>query len=647
MKQMKVRYFMTAVLVVGVLVSLPDASAQYKLTPLQKRLLSGFVSHELDEQQARSQTATNLLAPFTNAPNFFSVRSSDPLAYFPAGSDECKETIGGNVKVNQNCLNLTDPNLQGRGQANNETSIAQDPKHPDHLVASDNDYRRGDGGCGAAYSLDGGDHWRDSIPPIGFTRGAAAFGVAREYWEASGDTSVAWDTRGNAYLACQTFDRGNGGLTNNPDLSSAVYVFRSTQNNGASWNFPARPVVEFNDAAGSGLVLEDKPLMTVDNHAGSPFQDRIYVTWTEFAADGSAYIWESHSDDYGETFSSRVLVSGNNTTLCTITFGLGTPQGNCNENQFSDPFTGSDGALYVAFNNFNNAVSGSDNRNQILLAKSIDGGVSFSLPVKVGDYYDLPDCATYQAGQDAGRACVPEKGSSMNSVFRATNYASGAVQPKHPSVVAVTFGSYINIHSNESNGCAPAGFAASGNNTFTGVKTAGACNNDILLSVSTNGGSSFTGTSTDPRMLPSVNQGKDVSDQWWQWAAFTRSGALAVSYYDRKYGNDETTGSNDVSMSSSFDGIHFKTVRATSSSMPSPTQFPDVQGNSVFFGDYTGLSAVNNIHPIWMDTRNQELFLCPGTGAPGVPPAVCTASEPNGLKANDQDIFTTTLEVVE
>ena len=46
--------------------------------------------------------------------------------------------------------------------------------------------------------------------------------------------------------------------------------------------------------------------MTVDNNAHSPFRDRIYVTWTEFAADGTAYIYEVHSDDYGETFSDRV-----------------------------------------------------------------------------------------------------------------------------------------------------------------------------------------------------------------------------------------------------------------------------------------------------------------------------------------------------
>lgn len=630
------------VLVVGVLLFSLDASAQNALTPLQKRHLSGFASHEVDLQ---TPPQANLLAPLNNAPSLFLSMPTFTANYFPAAGDECKEKIGTNVKVNQNCLNLSDSDLQGRGQAANETTIAQDPNHPNHLVASKNDYRRGDGACIAAYSLDNGQHWEDSALPVGFTRGTAFGGVAREYWQASGDPSVAWDSKGNAYHACQAFERG-AGTTNNPDRSSAVYVFRSTLNNGASWNFPGRAVVETYTT--TGAPLEDKPYMTVDNHTGSPFQDRIYVTWTEFAADGSAYIWGSYSQDYGETFSPRVLVSRNNTTLCTNTFGAGTPQGNCNENQYSQPFTGSDGALYVVYANFNNSLSSlTDNHNQILLAKSADGGATFSGPVLVGNYYDLPDCATYQ-GQDFGRACVPEKGSSMNSVFRATNYPVGAVNPKYSNVVAVTFGSYINVHSNELNGCVPAGASSStGNNLFTGVKTAGACNNDILLSVSNNGGATFTGGATDPRALTTVNQaqGQGVSDQFWQWAAFTRSGALAVSYYDRKYGSDETTGSSDVSLSWSFDVIHFGTVRVTSSSMPTPTQFPDSQGNSVFFGDYSGLSAVGDIHPIWMDTRNPDLFLCPGTGAPGVPPAVCTLSEPNGLTANTQDVFTTTVSL--
>src|SRR5207253_11045276 len=129
-----------------------------------------------------------------------------------------------------------------------------------------------------------------------------------------------------------------------------------------------------------------------------------------------------------------------------------------------------------------------------------------------------------------------EKGSSTRSVFRATDYPSGQVDPHHANLVTVAFGSYINADSNESNGCAPTGFAADGNPTYTGVKTPGACANKILLKVSTNGGSSFNG-STDPRNGEVVTQERAQrhTDQWFQWSAFTRSGKLAVDYYDRQY----------------------------------------------------------------------------------------------------------------
>jgi hypothetical protein len=170
--------------------------------------------------------------------------------YTPHDSNGCSDHFASNQKVNQNCLNISDPNLQGRAQAQNETSISGDPNHHDHLIASYNDYRRGDGTCGASYSTDNGSHWADATTPNGFTSGAA-FGAARQYWQAGGDTSVAWDTKGNAYLSCQVFMRG-APTSSNPDLSSAFYVFRSTQNNGASFNFTGRPVIESADTSGSG-----------------------------------------------------------------------------------------------------------------------------------------------------------------------------------------------------------------------------------------------------------------------------------------------------------------------------------------------------------------------------------------------------------
>jgi hypothetical protein len=559
--------------------------------------------------------------------------------YFPSTNRECSEVLFGNTKVNVNCLNLTDPDLLGRGQANNEEFIATDLYNPMHVVASDNNYVRGDGTCGAHYSLDGGNTWNDSTIPNGFSRGLGKF--ARQYWEAGGDTSVAWDTRGNAYESCQVFNRG-APTSQNPDQTSGFLVFRSTHNNGASWNFPGRYVTSWQDFTGLGNALEDKQLLTVDNHLSSPYRDRVYVSWTLFAPDGSAYIFESHSSDYGEHFSQPVLVS-RDSSFCTNTFGAGTPNGRCNENQFSDPFTGPDGALYVVYSNFNNQpTAGTDNRYEVLMSKSTDGGNTFGPPVKVSDYYDLPDCDPYQGpGADPGRACVPEKGGSTKSVFRATNYASGAVDPTDASRIAITFGSYINRDSNESNGCVPAGFAPDGNPVYTGVKTPGACANKILVSISHDAGASFTGTAADPRTEPVVPQApaQRHTDQWFQWEAFTRDGRFAVDYYDRQYGADEFTGSSDISLSGSRDLLDFGVKRITGSSMPAPTDFMGPKGGQ-FYGDYIGLSAVDQAYPIWSDTRSRTLILCPGSSSgPGDPPQLCTATMSNGEQANDEDSF--------
>ena len=292
----------------------------------------------------------------------------------------CPSKIGSDVLVNQNCLNITGPDLQGRGQAENETAIAENPPDPRQVVTGFNDYRRGDGNCYGAFTGNGGSSWTDTTISMGFTRGTAFGGVARQYWQAGGDPSVAWDTRGNAYFACQVFQRGPS-ATSNLVQSSAVYVFRCTGDGGASWDFPGRPAVQTFTTAASGLPFNDKPYMTVDNHAGSPFRDRIYVTWTLFGADGTAYIYEVHSDDYGQSFSAPVLVSGTS-PLCSNTFGLPAPRGTCNENQFPDPFTGPGGTLYVAYPSFSNSVSSStDNHIQVLLVRSTDGGQTFSAPV--------------------------------------------------------------------------------------------------------------------------------------------------------------------------------------------------------------------------------------------------------------------------
>jgi hypothetical protein len=593
------------------------------LAPMQQRLLSGFARSALEGQLDRTPRVQALGG-----------------AQQRTAITGCPVNRGSNIRVNQDCVNQTDPDLQGRAQAQNETAIAQDPNRPAHIVAATNDYRRGDSSCLPYYSRNGGRTWHDSGGPNGFTRGTAFGGTARQYWQASGDPTVAWDTRGNAYLTCLTFNRGTA-VTQNPDASSAFYVFRSTGTDGASWNFPGRPVAESNDPAGEGATFLDKQYMAVDAHRGSPFRDRVYVTWTAFAPDGTSYIFGAYSRNYGESFSSPRLVSGTS-ELCSNTLGLPTPQGTCNTNQFSQPFTGPDGNLYVAWNNFNLTAPGDqDNRAQVLLARSTDGGNSFSPPVKVADFYEVPDCVTYQ-GASEGVVCVPEKGETQNSIFRAGNYPSGAVNPGNPREIQVTLASYINRHSNEDNGCVPQGYNP---DTllplYTGVKTPGACNNDVLVSRSTDRGQTFTGGATDVRDLPSVREGDPRADQFWQWAAFDPRGRLAVAYYDRAYGDDQTTGFSDVSLSGSRNGENFATRRVTTASMPPATQF-----DGGFFGDYMGLSADDTAHPIWMDTRDPNLFVCrDSAGEVTLPPDLCTASAPNADVANDQNAYTRSLPI--
>ena len=150
------------------------------LTPTQKAHVSGLLSLELGGKGLRSATQA---------------RSSLTTATHP----RCAVNLGNNIKVNQNCLNIADSDLQGRSQAQNETYVSVDPLNSRNIVAGYNDYRRGDSTCGISYSTNGGGTWADATIPNGFVRGTAYGGTPRQYFQASGDPSVAWDTRGNAY----------------------------------------------------------------------------------------------------------------------------------------------------------------------------------------------------------------------------------------------------------------------------------------------------------------------------------------------------------------------------------------------------------------------------------------------------------------
>jgi hypothetical protein len=386
--------------------------------------------------------------------------------------------------------------------------------------------------------------------------------------------------------------------------------------------------------------------MAIDNNPASPFRDRIYVVWAGYPSDGSnSPTMFSYSTDYGNSWTAPQEISGKSQTLCPITFSSRTDF-SCDESQFNAPFVGPNGDVYDTFINQNNCNGAyrvlfgfdcpggddGDNHNQILLVKSTDGGATWSDPVKVGNYYELPDCYTY-TGFDFGRACVPTAPLSGTSIFRATNYPSGVALSNNK--IAVTYGSYINRMSNPNSGnCTPQGLSPDTFlNLYDGVGDVDGCNDSIILSVSNDGGATFTGGNRTVTHLPTISKdlGGHGTDQFWQWSAKTTGGQLVTSYYDRSYGTDQATGNLDFSLVAGNPGTN--PIRATDFSLPPPTEFPDANGYSVFMGDYTGLAVGSDgvAHPAWSDTRN-PLYTFDST--PGEDPRVLT------LAGNDEDTYT-------
>jgi hypothetical protein len=60
-----------------------------------------------------------------------------------SGTSGCNDVDGTNVRVNQECTNQSGAAFLGRGQGQNETGVAVNPKNSRHLLVGQNDYRRG------------------------------------------------------------------------------------------------------------------------------------------------------------------------------------------------------------------------------------------------------------------------------------------------------------------------------------------------------------------------------------------------------------------------------------------------------------------------------------------------------------------------
>jgi hypothetical protein len=264
----------------------------------------------------------------------------------------------------------------------NETTIAVDPNNPNRVVAAANDYvtrtwtctlpdgsacsRHGDGYSGTYVSNDGGKTWCCASKLDGSSQGTLIPGVTHLSggpYDAGGDPAVTFDSRGNAYYAGLGFDR-----TAPPNT---VAVNRGTFNaSGAlSWGAPT-----FINQTTSPSTFNDKEWIAADANSGSPFRDRIYVTFTRFIFNPingfyvQSPIMEAHSSDGGRTFSAPQLI--------------GAP---AIYSQGSRPVVAPDGTVYVFFDGATRLAA----LDSTYVVKSTDGGQTFSSPIQISTLNEI------------------------------------------------------------------------------------------------------------------------------------------------------------------------------------------------------------------------------------------------------------------
>jgi BNR repeat protein len=323
----------------------------YGTAGLQVRF-SGLIEQEAEEEDA---------APVPGAPITPAFVLSSPL--------DGTSIVPPAVTVNQDTA----------GAPQNETSIAVDPNNPNRIVGGANDYvartwscsisgtpcsALADGYSGTYFSNDGGQTWccTSSDPAHLGTIVPGVTRLAGGQYDAGGDPAVAFDSKGHVFYAGLGFNR-----TSAPNT---VEVSKGTFDGGGnlSWGPPT-----FINQTTSPSTLNDKEWIAVDSHDGSPFQDRIYVTWTRFLFNphNGGYIQSpiafASSSDGGATFTDPKLIAGN------VLYGQG-----------SRPVVGPDGTLYVFWEGSTRLAT----TNSIYMVKSADGGANWSKPVQVSTVAD-------------------------------------------------------------------------------------------------------------------------------------------------------------------------------------------------------------------------------------------------------------------
>jgi hypothetical protein len=355
------------------------------------------------------------------------------------------------------------------------------------LAGGWNDFDFNDG-CGFAYSTTGGSTWAPRTFVPGFTQFTNDPGVpGTGAFEAAGDPAVAWNPKFDTFdVVCQAFDTSPPFpiqlLATAFDPAKANPDAGENQSYGAAaWTHPV-PVATGTSPGtqkGSKGQFPDHESIMVDTSAEPGHHlGRIYVTWAKFNGSGRSPIQAAFSDDNGQHWTGPVTVSDSSHQF----------------DQDARINIGPDGTVYDTWINSPNEKS--QKSNQAMVAKSADGGLTWSASTTVAPILD------------------PTPGLLPNSSYRVFADVTSAVDQSTGQLVVA----YTDQRSGASN---------------VWVTRAGA-------------GGSISSFTTPVRVKPSPNE------EFFPWMSSAPDGRVDLIYYDRSC--DPANTLNCVTLSSSFDG---------------------------------------------------------------------------------------------
>jgi len=234
-------------------------------------------------------------------------------------------------------------NVSNEPGPQSETYITVDTSNPAVLVAGSNEIFRDP--MRTYVSRDGGATWSGLDLPLVDEQGTS--------WSFASDPGVAIDTHSNIfYSSILIFSQDN-------NLKGDELVVNRSTDGGKT--FAPGSIIKRDLNGGPAGQFEDKPLITADTNASSPFRDNVYVAWDTIGGFGNGQVNLARSTDHGVTYSFQRIDDPNS--------------GSSSNEVAANPAVGPNGELYVAW---------LDTLHPSLrIDRSFDGGVTFGKDVTI------------------------------------------------------------------------------------------------------------------------------------------------------------------------------------------------------------------------------------------------------------------------